>query len=106
MSRKDWATFIGVAGAIGLVGGFVLQAMARPYEQTFAPWAVGGIGVALLLIALVLFATAPDEERTDRGWYDDPRDPTRLRYHNGRSWTLRTEPKPSGDQAPLDGSAP
>lgn len=57
MSRRDWATVIGLAGGLGLGAGFFLQALASPFETTYAPWAVGAVGIALLLIALVLVAT-------------------------------------------------
>lgn len=107
--RHLWALWIAVAGAGAIGLGFYLQAQSNARnaaygfagmasEQTFAPWAAGGIGVVLLLIALVLVATAPpgpERERVEKGWHDDPQDSAKLRYHNGRQWTLRTAEKDS-----------
>jgi hypothetical protein len=37
---------------------------------------------------------------TPPGWYDDPHDPTRLRYFDGAAWTDRTAAKDTGALAP------
>jgi hypothetical protein len=36
------------------------------------------------------------------GWYDDPADPSRVRWWNGVSWTEHTNPKPGARPRPAD----
>ena len=107
ISRRAWIWILGLTGA-GLVGyGFRLQAvsnfdndvraiMGLSSRGTVAPWAVGGIGVVLLIIALVLLILGTQQAKAPAltaGWHDDPEDPKKLRYFDGGAWTQRTADK-------------
>ena len=41
--------------------------------------------------------------QTAPGWYPDPSDPSRLRWHNGAQWTEATHPNAQPQAAPQDG---
>lgn len=103
-------------GQQGIAGIFAEAACAnvRNSAQTSAV-VVAVAGVLLILIA-VYFWPARDRTRNASsgtiaptspervtgslapppapGWYDDPHDPTRIRYWDGASWAPRTAPKP------------
>lgn len=72
MNRKGLAALIAVVGALAIGLGFYLQAQAngnnaaRAYagvgqQATIAPWAAGAVGLVLLVVAVVLFVTAPND---------------------------------------------
>lgn len=72
MNRRGLAALVAVVGAAAIGFGFYLQAQsngnnaARAYvgvgqQATVAPWAAGTVGLVLLVVAVVLFATAPND---------------------------------------------
>jgi hypothetical protein len=67
-------------------------------EGLMPPLVVGGVGVLLILVAvLLLIIPAKVEVVTSStltpGWYDDPESPSRIRYWDGRAWTDKSADK-------------
>ncbi|TQM65057.1 DUF2510 domain-containing protein [Humibacillus xanthopallidus] len=107
ITRRGWVWILGLLGAASIAWGFRLQSNAnfdnavRGYlgvreRGTAAPWVFGILGAVLLVIALGIVIAGSRQQVTTTipmGWHDHPDDPTKLRYHDGNSWTNRTADK-------------
>ena len=67
-------------------------------EGFMAPLVAGGVGILLILVAVLLLIIPTKVEVVTSstltpGWYDDPESPSRVRYWNGKAWTDKSADK-------------
>ena len=110
MSRGNIAYWMILGAALVAGGGFLIGKNATDNYKSQPPamWLMYALAGILVLGAIIVLATSSasagsaNAVQTVRpalvpGWYDDPDDPTRLRYWDGAAWTSKVADKTPPD---------